>query len=157
MSADATNAVLKLVALLNDGPNHACTYELIELPQRREIVESLESTFGPGEHWSTKKPYSAGDWHLRVEPRGTDIRATLTEVLKTWIFAMPYSPALGSARDWVKGEVVEVFCQALTDTIGPCEICEVFVSPPVWYEAHWQDFAFRGKDKSWLLRLGVSD
>lgn len=61
------------------------------------------------------------------------------------------------SRDEVKGEVVELLCEALTDTIGPCEICEVFVSPPVWYEAHWRDFAFKGKEKSWLLHLGVSD
>jgi hypothetical protein len=157
MSADAANALLKLVALLNNGTDHACTYELTELPQRSEIVESLESTFGPGEDWVTKKSYTAADWHLRVEARGADIQATLTEVLNTWTFAMPCSPVLGSLPDEVKGQVVEMLCQVLTDAMGPCEICEVFVSPPVWYEAHWRDFAFKGKEKSWLLHLGVSD
>lgn len=105
----------------------------------------------------SKRPHSAEDWHLRVEARGADIQVSLTEVLKTWTFAMPYSPVLGSSRGEVMREVVEMLCKALTDTIGPCEICEVFVSPPAWYEAHWQDFAFKGKEKSWLLHLGVSD
>ncbi len=157
MIADTTAALLKPVALLNSDPDTGCTCELAELPRKGEVLDALASAFDPGVNWRTNTPYGAEDWHLRVSPRGNDIWASLSEVLGEWACFMTCSPKQASTQDWAANTVTEMLCQALIDTIGPSEIYDVLVFPPVWYEAHWQDLAFKGEGRSWLLHLGVSD
>ena len=156
MSAIAINAAFEVLAILNCVPDNEFTYQLIELPHCAELRESLSAHFGPGINFRTKTTYSADDWQLRLEPRGTDPSQALAIALPAWVFANLHAPQ-GHAQQSVERAVIELLLRRLNEAIGPCEIYEVFVSPPHWYESSWQDFVLRGESHTWLLHLGVSD
>ena len=153
MSLDKTNTLLKLLALLNSGPNQECTYELIELPYRKNIEESLSVIFDAQGNPYLKQPPERKDFSLRVHPLEDNLESLLFKEFKDW--ALPYP--VDACRENVAREVARLLCQALGEVIEPSEIFEVFVSPTLWYEAFWKDLAFKGKTQSWLLHLGVSD
>jgi len=157
MSTIAINAQLALLAALNCYSNNHFTIELTELPAADAIEDSLKSAFGSGMNYQTKKSYSAEDWHLRADPKGADVKGALAAVIREWVFAMGEFPSKYSKREYVKDNVVSLVCEELEKTVGLCQVFEVFVSPPCWYEAHWRDFAFKGSEKSWLLHFGVTD
>lgn len=156
MSAIAINAALELLALLNCVPDNQFTYQLIELPHCAEVRESLTTQFGAGMDYRTRKSYTADDWQVRLEPRGTDLSQALTVPLPAWAFANLHAPQTHSQQS-VERAVIELLLRRINEAVGRCEIYEVFVSPPHWYEASWQDFVLRGEASTWLLHFGVSD
>lgn len=156
MNAIAINAALECLALLNCVPDNEFTYQLIELPHCVEVRESLAAQFGAGINYRTKTSYTADDWQVRLEPRGTDLSQALTVALTAWTFANLHAPQSHSQQS-VEHGVIELLLRRINEAVGCCDIYEVFVSPPLWYEASWQDFVLRGATHTWLLHFGVSD
>jgi hypothetical protein len=157
MGTEAIDAQLRLLACLNGGPDTNCTYEFRELAYSDRIEEALKAEFGSGVHFRTKQEYSADDWHLMLKKKEQNVLATFEPVFTQWVFAMPYSPRLTAEGGWVQRKVISLLCEELESVVGQCEVYEVFVSPPCWYEASWQDYVFKGKEKLWFLHLGVTD
>ncbi len=59
--------------------------------------------------------------------------------------------------DKVRDNIVDELANAIIGLVGANEIHEVFVDPPFWYEASWQDFAMANRDHVYFLHFGVSD
>ena len=159
MGTQAIDAQLRLLACLNQGPDTNCTYEFRELPFHESLEEALREVFGSGIHYRGNQPhsYSAADWHLRLDEKKEHAGDILAPVLVEWAFKMPYSPVLAAKGDWVRQNVISMLCEAFQEEVGNCQVFEIFVSPSWWYEAAWQDFAFKGDSRIWFLHFGVSD
>ena len=54
-------------------------------------------------------------------------------------------------------EIIAEFIAQLRSVVDEASVFEVHVVPPMWYECVWQDFAFDGGNRRWLLHLGFSD
>lgn len=156
-TVDRINGQLMALALINEGPDTVCTFELVVLPHRESLRESLAGVFTAGVRHRDNKAYTEKDWQVRTRLLGMDIGDLLSNQIATWLFHMPYSPTFEARRHYVMANIVASVCNDLKEVVGECEIHEVFVQPPVWYEASWQDFALVGKGATHFLHFGVTD
>ena len=154
---NSTNVALRLLALLNNGPNHEFSLEIEKLPTSDSLESSLNAYYTAIVNWRTKMTYPAEDWHIKTELLTGRVQDVFGPVLKRWAFEMPYSPVINSSRDWVKNAAIEFVCETLAQEVGDVAVYEVKTRPPVWYEAHWQDFALSSDQGRFLLHLGVTD
>jgi hypothetical protein len=80
--------------------------------------------------------------------------AELEVVFRRWFFAQEFSPTVDAD---VASGVVAHFLGHLRETVGDAMAYRVRVSPPMWYECVWEDYAFDARGGWWLLHLGFSD
>ena len=157
MSLDKLNGKLQVLGQLNNGPNTTADFELQALPRSTSLQESLGLHFASFVDWRTQQPHSAEKWHIKTKQIGEKSDAALQPILEYWFFKLPYAPKLEDDRLWVKSNVINDVLETLDEVVGECELHEVFVTPPIWYEGHWQDIAFSRNGNFWLLHLGVTD
>lgn len=74
-----------------------------------------------------------------------------------WCFETHCSPQLGERRAWVGENVVAFLVDHVLDLVGDATLDEVYTSPPIWYEATWQDFVLSSDSGRWLLHFGITD
>ena len=151
------NKLLELVALLNQGADHNCSYELIELPSAPTLDGALATYFESIVNWRTKKPHPARDWHISAAPVTGTAKDALHAAVDRWFFETHCSPALGDKREWVRKNVVTFLVDEILDSIGEPSVDEILTSPPMWYEGTWQDFALSSNKGRWLLHFGITD
>ena len=151
------NKLLELVAFLNQGADHNCSYELIELPSAPTLNEALAAYFESIVNWRTKRPYPASDWHISVSPMSGTPSDALQSVVDKWFFQTLCSPQLGERREWVRKNVVSFVVEEMLEALGAVSVDEVLTSPPLWYEATWQDIALSCEQGRWLLHFGITD
>jgi hypothetical protein len=153
MNGDVCNGFLEALALLNDGCNHGSEYTLEALPQAPSLDDSLASYFSS---MSTSRvpPQPAAAWNIQTELLPGGWATELEVVLRQWFFAQEFSPTVDP--DLASG-VVARFLGHLRETIGDARAYRVRVSPPIWYECVWEDYAFEARGGRWLLHLGFSD
>ena len=148
------NALFRQLAALCTVADNGFVFELTELPCSGDVSSSLAPLFS-GVDVYTGKSYGIDEWSLRLEPVGDDVEKLLRPVLMNWLFGLPSDLHLADSD--AKSAVIDQLCLLMIETFGCCAIHEVFVTPPCWYEACWQDFAFVAEDRLWFLHLGVSD
>lgn len=154
---DSLNKLLELVGLLNQGADHNCSYELIELPNAPTLDGALAAYFESIVNWRTKRPHPASDWHISVSPMSGTPSEALQSVVDHWFFETHCSPQLGERRAWVRKNVVSYVVQEILEVLGALSVDEVFTSPPLWYETTWQDIALSSEHGRWLLHFGITD
>lgn len=153
MNRDVCNGFLDAIALLNDGCNHGSEYTLEVLPTAASLDESLASYFS-SMSTSRVSPQPAAAWKIQTESLEGDWKAELEVVLRRWFFAQEFSPKVDPE---LTSGVVMRFLDHLRETIGDARVYRVRVSPPMWYECMWEDYAFDARSGRWLLHLGFSD
>lgn len=154
---EGLNKLLELVALLNQGADHNCSYELIELPSAPTLDGALATYFESMINWRTKKPHPARDWQISVTPIPGAAKDALYSAVDRWFFETHCSPVLGDRQKWVRKNVVSFVVDEILDLIGDVSVDEVRTSPPMWYEGTWQDFALSSVHGRWLLHFGITD
>jgi hypothetical protein len=147
------NGFLETIALSNDGCNHGSEYTLEALPKATSLDDSLASYFS-SMSTSRSPPQSAAAWNIQTEPLQGAWTAELEVVLRRWFFAQEFSPTVDP--DLASG-VVAHFLGHLRETVSDASAYRVRVSPPMWYECVWEDYAFDARGGRWLLHLGFSD
>lgn len=157
MKIDGLNKLLELVALLNQGADHGCSYELIELPGAPTLHDALARYFESIVNWHTKKPHPASDWHIAVSPMPGASRDVLHSVVDHWFFQTQCSPELGERRALGRKNVVSFVVDEILEVLGEPSVDEVRTNPPFWYECTWQDIALSCAHGRWLLHFGISD
>lgn len=157
MSVSEANAKLETLAYLNGGPDTDCTFEILLLDQSESIELALDAYFSKIINWRTQQPHPASDWHISVQKFQNDPISSLREILKYWIFQLPYSPAPPSEREWVASNVINDVLNTLEADFKGGVLYEVITTPPVWYEGHWQDFVVSNEGRNWFLHFGVTD
>ena len=153
MNRDMCNGFLEALALLNDGCNHGTEYTFEALPKATALDDSLASYFS-SMSTSRMPPQSAAAWNIQTESLQGAWTAELEVVLRRWFFAQEFSPTVDPD---VASGVVARFMGYLRETVGEVTVYRVRVSPPMWYECVWEDYAFDGRGGRWLLHLGFSD
>lgn len=146
------NAFLECLADANDGTNHGSTYALYELPPADALHAAVDLYFSRLST-SNLSAQPAENWRIRLMPVHDYLEA-LSVLARQWFYNQEYSPRVGLARS---EETVSEFIAQLRSVVGDASVFEVHVEPPMWYECHWQDFAFDGPSHRWLLHLGFSD
>lgn len=154
---DCLNKLLELIALLNQGANHNCSYELIELPSAPTLDGALGSYFESKIDWSTKRPHRARDWHISVEPILGTARDALRSVVDQWFFETHCSPTLGDRREFARKNIVSFVVDEIIESIGEASVDEVRTRPPMWYDGTWQDLVLSSAQGRWLLHFGITD
>lgn len=157
MKMDSLNKLLELVALLNQGANHNCSYELIELPSAPTLNGALAMYFESIVNWRTKTTHPASDWHISVSPMTGTTEDVLHSVVDQWFFQTHCSPQLGERRAWVRNNVVSFVVEEILEALGDLSVVEVRTNPPLWYEGTWQDVALSCEHGRWLLHFGITD
>ena len=142
------NGLLSGMEILNDGSNHMSDYAIYPLPDAASLMDSLGIYFS-----SREPPQPPAYWHIGVNPLNTTWRDAVAESLLEWFFKQEFSPKV---HGYNKQHYVSYVLKCLVDAIGEPEVFEVSVSPPVWYECLWQDFAFISPKGKWILHLGFS-
>jgi hypothetical protein len=153
MNRDVCGGFLEAIALLNNGCNHGSEYTLEALPDAPSLDDSL-ATYFSSMSTSLVARQPAVAWNIRTELLPDDWTAELETVLRRWFFAQEYSPTVDP--DGASGTVAH-FLGHLRATVGDARVHRVLVSPPMWYECVWEDFAFDAPGGRWLLHLGWSD
>jgi hypothetical protein len=157
MSEPIVNALLSILGSLHESSNISFTSELKELPYDEKVEFSLNSWFTDGINHRAKTSYTYADWHVKLKKIDGDLNSAMTPVLMKWCFEMSFNPSVKENHRIAKTEAVNILLKHLTNTVGLGSIYEIFVDPPVWYEASWQDFVFKSTERTWLLHLGVTD
>lgn len=152
MLLDELNEWLTRLADANDGVNHATTYALYELPATGTLEEALAGYFSGLSEQGAPGQLGEG-WHVRTSPV-QDGRQALRWLARHWFYEQEFSPKVDRADS---EEVISDFIGRLFSVVEDASVFEVNVVPPVWYECAWQDFAFDGGSRRWLLHLGFSD
>ncbi len=152
MSLDRLNRLLLELGDANDGTDHASQYGLYELPFAGTLQEALGRYFS--QMWTSNvPPQPAERWHIRSTPI-QDSDDVLRLVARYWFYELRFSPRVEPAES---ENVISEFMRHLRFVVGDALVFEVHVTPPMWYECMWQDFAFDGGNKKWLLHFGFSD
>lgn len=146
------NQILESHGAANEGTNHVSDYAVVKLPDTDSIAESLDVYFS-GIHTSVSPPQPAKNWHIKTslinEPE-----TTLRSALSHWLYNLEYSPKTpGNARE---GEIAQIF-NLIAKLARELVLYEILVTPPLWYDCVWQDFAIDGTEGRWLLHFGFSD
>ncbi len=157
MNETVVNALLSVLGSLHESSNIYFTSELIALKHEEEIEISLHSWFGDGVNYRTNTPYTFADWHVKVKQINEDLNVFMAPILMNWCFQMSFKPSVREDHHMAKTAAVDILLKHLLNTVGSCSIYEIFVDPPVWYEASWQDIVFKTSESTWLLHLGVTD
>ena len=157
MTIDGANKLLELVALLNQGADHNCEYELIELPKAKTLDSALALYFESIINWKTKKPHRARDWHISLSPMPGATKDALHAVIDEWFFKTHCSPSLGDRREWTRKNVVTFVVDEILDIVGEPTVDEVRTSPPLFYGCTWEDIALSSARGHWLLHFGIDD
>jgi hypothetical protein len=157
MNESIVNALLSLLGSLHESSDISFTSELKELPNDEKIEVSLYTWFTGGINHKTKTPYTFADWHVKVKKIDGDLNAAMSPVLMKWCFDMSFNPSVKENHSTAKTAAVNILLEHLLNVVGLSSIHEIFVDPPCWYEASWQDFVFKSADRTWILHLGVSD
>lgn len=153
MSIARFQGLLESIEILSHGIDHGCEYAIYQLPDAPDLPEALDLYFA-SLSTSLKPPQPAEHWHIRTSELGQSWRATLGARLKHWFFKEEYSPEV---ENWNQQAFVDQALSHLTDEMGSPTVFEVFVSPTMWYDCKWQDFAFTSSKGRWMLHLGFSD
>jgi hypothetical protein len=153
MNRDVCNGFLEAIALLNNGCNHGSEYTLEALPHAATLDDSLAAHFS-SMNTSLVWQQPAAAWNIQTEALQGVWTAELKIVLRRWFFEQEFSPTVDP--DGASG-IVAHFLGLLCEAIGDARAYRVQVSPPMWYECVWEDYAFDAPDGRWLLHLGFSD
>lgn len=153
MNRDVCNGFLDAMALLNNGCNHGSEYTLDALPEAASLESSLASYFS-SMSTSLVPRQRAAAWNIRTELLPDAWAAEVEEVLRRWFFAQEFSPPVDPAG---ASGIAARFLGHLRATVGEAKAYRVLVSPPMWYECAWEDYAFDAPGGRWLLHLGWSD
>lgn len=161
MSIEQTNAYLDALAVLNDGPDHISEYTVCQLRRAPSLSEALSLHFSSLCTSDRNPPQPAELWHIKVEPISSPWRPKLALACEHWFFDQQFSPKgdfspTGNCR-WTRQNVVETFLEYLERSIGHADAFEVKVSPPMFYQCIWQEFAFASNREHWLLHFGFFD
>ncbi|MCA7988704.1 hypothetical protein [Burkholderia vietnamiensis] len=157
MKIDGLKKLLEFTALLNQGADHNCSYELIALPNALTLNEALAKYFESIVNWSTKKPHPASEWKISVSPTQGTPRDVLHAAVDQWVFQTRCSPELGQHRAWARKNIVSFVVDEILEALGELSVDEVHTDPPLWYECTWQDVALSCTDGRWLLHFGITD
>ena len=153
MSIARLQGLLESIEILNHGSNHGCEYAIYQLPEAPSFHEALNLYFA-SLSTSSEPAQPAEYWHIRTSELDPTWRTALGARLKYWFFEEEYSPKVD---EWNQQAFVDQALKYLVHEIGEPSVFEVFVSPPMWYDCHWQDFAFTSNRGRWMLHLGFSD
>lgn len=153
MSIAQFQGLLESIEILNHGTNHGCEYAIYKLPEAPSVREALDIYFSSLSS-SRKAAQPADYWHIQTSELCQPWRSVLGERLKHWFFEEEYSPKVDKSNQQA---FVDRALNYLTQEIGEPNIFEVFVSPPMWYDCLWQDFALTSSTGRWMLHLGFSD
>ncbi len=153
MSIERLKGLLESIEILNHGVNHGCEYAIYQLPDAPDLHGELNLYF-VSLRTGMKPAQPAEYWHIRTTELELPWRISLGKSLKHWFFEAEFSPKAG---DWNQQGLVDQAMDYLIQEFGELSVVEVFVSPPMWYDCHWQDFAFTSSKGRWLLHLGFSD
>jgi len=151
MNHNVCNGFLEALGLLNSGVNHGCEYTLEFLPKAASLDDAL-ALYYASMSTSRVPAQPAAAWDIQTESLPTAWTGELEAILHRWFFAQEFSPSADCAAD-----VVARFLKRLRETVGDSSAHRVQVSPPMWYECVWEDYAFDGTIDRWLLHLGFSD
>jgi hypothetical protein len=153
MSIARLHGLLESIEILNHGTDHGCEYAIYQLPEAPSFDEALNLYFA-SLSTSSKPAQPAEHWHIRTSELGQPWRPLLSSRLKHWFFEEEYSQKVNG---WNQQAFVDQVINYLVHEIGEPSVSEVFVSPPMWYDCQWQDFAFTSSKGRWMLHLGFSD
>lgn len=152
MSLNQLNDLLAGLGDANGGTNHGSEYALYELPDADTLQEALDRYFSRLST-SNSPAQPAEKWCIRTTPVH-DFLEALGRVARHWFYEQEYSPKVDRAQ---AEKTISEFIAQLRSVVGDASVFEVHVMPPMWYECVWQDFAFDGGNRRWLLHLGFSD
>lgn len=148
------NAYLDALGLLNCGADHASDYCTSELSAAGDLSEALEAHFG-AVHTSVSPPQPAANWRIQLGPAEGEWKHVLSQLSRRWFFGQLRSPTVND--EWVKDGVVDRFIELVAVELGDVTLQEVHVTPPMFYDLEWQDFALTSERGRWLLHFGWSD
>jgi hypothetical protein len=146
--------VLAVLEALNGATNVSTCYTLEPLPESTELETALGQHFAKY-RTSRVPPQPASAWGVQVYPLGSEGWELLLQRNRAWFFERPEAPP--SARVEQRDAVMGLFQEALQAVVGEALVYEVRVSPPMFYECTWEDFALVSPLGFWLLHLGSSD
>lgn len=141
------------IGSLNNGCDHSCEYAMYRLPEAATVCMSLDRYFA-AYHNSNTLPQPAEHWFIQTAPLGADWEREVRSGLMHWFFEQEYSPPMDAASQQA---LVDQALACIHEACGTPQVFEVTVSPPMWYDCLWQDFAFTSPAGNWLLHLGLSD
>lgn len=146
------NELLYEMAEANAGSDHGCGYSLDVLSKADSLRTALEKHFAQfGTYNPTVQP--PYDWNIQYT-KVTRSDAVLRDTAMHWFYEQPFSPGDEIA---IRNKTVAEFLDRLYAAVGQAQVFEVEVTPPMWYDCEWQDFAFENGDQRWFLHLGYSD
>jgi hypothetical protein len=146
------NSLLQRLADANNGSDHSSEYMLYGLPEADSLQVALDRYFS-GLSTSHTQALPPDRWGIHATAV-TGWEETLRAVAIHWFYKLEYSPKVDPS---LAAETVSEFVNRLRTLVGKAAVYEVHVTPPMWYDCEWQDFAFDGDHKRWLLHLGFSD
>lgn len=152
LAQQVLNEMLERLARENDGCNHGSEYAIYALPNACSLKDSLDLYFS---HLNTSDhPSLPPDrWNIRTQVV-EDFDKTIGDAARFWFYELEFSPKVDSS---VAIQTISEFLNKLLAAVGDASAFVVQVTPPIWYECTWQDFAFNGGDRYWLLHFGFSD
>jgi hypothetical protein len=137
----------ELLARMNLGPDHGCTFEIAPLDLSSDLESAVAKHLGKTH---AGEPLAGVRFKLG-EVQG-DGRKTLRKTLTKWFFETEYSPILKEVDQLT--EVLEWFLSQLAfDKLYSVTMIEY----PGFYECAWDDLVLKRGNKAWFLHLGVSD
>jgi hypothetical protein len=146
------NWLVELQAHVDCGDDYI-DHAFVTLPHGETLLESLGVYFESFTPLPYFKPQPAAAWKIRLGA-ACDAKQHLFEAANSYLNNLRTS--LPADHPIMVGRL-EAFYSMLNDAVGDAPAFEVFVAPPVWYEASWRDFAFDAGDVRWLLHFGISD
>lgn len=145
--------LLTRFGMFNDGVNHGSEYEIMELADSESLKTALDNYFS-GLSTSSSAAQSPDAWSIRIQ-QITNADEVLRIAVRHWFYEQEFSPSADISE---VNKTISDFLAKLHRLAGDdASVFKVEVSPPMWYGCHWQDFAFEGGDKRWLLHFGFSD
>jgi hypothetical protein len=154
MITTKVDSYLEVFGYLNEGPDHVADYSLQPLSRAGGLEGALDLHFG-ALYTSSSPPQPAANWKVKIGPPVADWKLVVCGAARHWFFEQRFSPQV--SNQWVKANVVEHFAAILSEELGEVTCREVFVTPPMFYELQWQDFAITSDKGRWLLHFGWSD
>ena len=146
------NQLLQSQAFANDGVNHVSDYTICELPSGDSLEDALGVYFS-SMYTSISPPQPAEAWHIKTTLIENPV-PTIRRALQGWFYQLEFSPTVAPSDQAAEVDrCMELLDLVLTDAA----VYEVQVTPPMWYECVWQDFAVDGGQQRWMLHVGFSD
>jgi hypothetical protein len=149
---ESLNLLLAEIAEANDGTNHGSDYSVDFLPPADSMTLAIDAYFSPMST-SISPPQPPKQWNIRATEL-TEAKPHLLAAAKYWFYELEFSPKVDDATAEM---TINEFMKRLSSVVGSAKVFEVNVDPPIWYECHWQDFAFDGESCRWFLHFGFSD